>query len=145
MQIDTLRAATSARLVVIPIDTTLRTAALAFSNPDIGLLVVCDENSRTAGVVSKSDIVRHLADVGVTDAPMASLMSSNIVSCRPEDDLYAIWERMTTQKLQNVPVLGADSKPVGVLDIRDALRVLFEQEEYQERLLFNYVAGVGYQ
>jgi predicted transcriptional regulator len=76
---------------------------------------------------------------------MASLMSSNIVSCRPEDDLYVIWERMTTQKLQNVPVLGADSKPVGVLDIRDALRVLFEQEEYQERLLFNYVAGVGYQ
>jgi hypothetical protein len=44
-----------------------------------------------------------------------------------------------------MPVLGTDSKPLGVLDIRDALKVLFEQEEYQEQMLFNYVAGVGYQ
>lgn len=49
------------------------------------------------------------------------------------------------QRLQNMPVLGTDSKPLGVLDIRDALKVLFEQEEYQEQMLFNYVAGVGYQ
>jgi hypothetical protein len=34
---------------------------------------------------------------------------------------------------------------LGVLDIRDAFEVLFEQEEYQEGLLVNYVAGVGYQ
>jgi hypothetical protein len=44
-----------------------------------------------------------------------------------------------------MPVLGTDSKSLGVLDIRDALKVLFEQEEYQEQMLFNYVAGVGYQ
>jgi hypothetical protein len=49
------------------------------------------------------------------------------------------------QRLQNMPVLGTDSKSLGVLDIRDALKVLFEQEEYQEQMLFNYVAGVGYQ
>ena len=52
---------------------------------------------------------------------------------------------MGAQNLQNMPVLSADSRPLGVLDIRDALKILFEQEEYQEHLLFNYVAGVGYQ
>ena len=41
---------------------------------------------------------------------------------------------MTTQALQNVPVLGADTKPLGVLDIRDAMKVLLEQGEFEERL-----------
>jgi hypothetical protein len=52
---------------------------------------------------------------------------------------------MAAGSFQNIPVLGTDSKPLGVPDIRDALKVLFEQEEYQERLLSSYVAGVGYQ
>jgi CBS domain-containing protein len=136
---------TSARLAVVGIEGTLRTAAFVLSDRNIGLLVVCDENRRTAGVVSKSDIVRHLRDVGITDAPVSNLMSRNIASCCPEDDLYAAWQRMAAQGLQNMPVLSAAATPLGVLDIRDALKALLEQEKYQERLLENYVAGVGYQ
>jgi CBS domain-containing protein len=145
MRIEALRAAAAARLAVVTADTLLRNAAAALSNPRIGLIVVCDENRRATGVVSKSDIVRHLTDAGMTEAPVANLMSRNVVSCRPEDDLYATWQRMGSQSLQNIPVLSADSVPIGVLDIRDALKILLEEEEYQERLLINYVAGVGYQ
>jgi CBS domain-containing protein len=145
MRVDTLRPMTSARLAVVAVDATLRTAAFALSSSHIGLLIVCDENKKATGVVSKSDIVRHLTNVGVAEASVAALMSRNIVSCSPEDDLYATWQRMAAQSLQNVPVLSNDSKPLGVLDIRDALKALFEQEKYQEQLLFNYVTGVGYQ
>jgi|SRR3954470_18300883 CBS domain-containing protein len=145
MRIETLRSVTAARLVAITLDTSLRNAAAALSNRRIGLLVVCDETKRATGVVSKSDIMRHLSDVGVGETRVATLMSRNIVSCGPEDDLYAVWQMMTARELQNMPVLGTDATPLGVLDIRDALKALFEQEEYQERLLSNYVAGVGYQ
>jgi CBS domain-containing protein len=145
MQIETLRVQTSARLAIISIDTTLRTAACALSNPHIGLVVACDETGRAAGVVSKSDIVRHLANEGATESRVANLMSRNIVSCAPEDDLCSTWQRMAALNLQNVPVLNTDSVPLGVLDIRDALKVLYEQEEYQEQLLLNYIGGVGYQ
>jgi CBS domain-containing protein len=145
MRVDALRPTTSARLAVIAVDATLRAAALALSHAHIGLLIVCDGNGRAAGVVSKSDIVRHVATAGLAEAPIAALMSRNVVSCRPADDLYATWQRMAAQNLQNMPVLTADLMPLGILDIRDALKVLFEQEEYQEQLLINYVAGVGYQ
>jgi predicted transcriptional regulator len=97
------------------------------------------------GIVSKSDIVRHLTHAGVADALVANLMSRNIVCCGPENDLHDTWQRMAAQRLQNMPVLDSDSRPLGVLDLRDALKALFEQEEYQERLLSNYVAGLGYQ
>ena len=145
MRIETLAATAAARLAVVTTDTLLRNAAAALSNPRIGLLIVCDENKRATGVVSKSDIVRHLTDAGVTEAPVANLMSRNVISCRHEDDLYATWQRMMTQSLQNMPVLSTDAQPLGVLDIRDALKTLLEQEEYLERLLTNYVAGIGYQ
>ena len=44
-----------------------------------------------------------------------------------------------------MPVLSTDSKPLGILDIRGAMKALFEQEEFQERVLANYIGGIGYQ
>ncbi len=44
-----------------------------------------------------------------------------------------------------MPVLGPTAIPLGILDIRDAMKALFEQEERQEQLLADYIAGVGYQ
>ena len=71
-------------------------------------------------------------------------MSWPIVSCAPNDDLYSVWQIMTARKLQNVPVLGVDLNPLGVLDIRDAMEALLEQEQFQEHMLVDYIAGVGY-
>ena len=145
MRIDALREAIVARLVIIARDATLQTAAAAFSKPHVGLVIVCDDNGAVAGVISKSDLVRHLAFEGAADASVATRMSREVVSCRPEDDLHDTWKIMAARNLQNIPVLNAGSEPVGVLDVRDALKVLFEQEEYEEHLMSNYIAGVGYQ
>jgi CBS domain-containing protein len=145
MRIATLNSVISARLALIETDATVRTAASFLSARHLGLLVVCDKDRKAAGVVSKSDLIRHLTHAGVVEAPVATLMSRNIVSCGPGDDLYATWQRMAARSLQNLPVLGSDSRPLGVLDIRDALKALLEEEEYQELLLRNYVVGIGYQ
>jgi len=142
--VDRLGSATSARLVAIATAGTIQSAALAFSNPSIGLLVVCDGAGRAVGVLSKSDLVRHLADAGSAGAPLAQTMSRNIVHCSPEDDLHRTWQSMSDRQLQNMPVLGADSRPLGVLDIRDALQALLEDEQCQEQVLVNYISGVGY-
>ncbi|UCI19061.1 CBS domain-containing protein [Mesorhizobium sp. B2-1-8] len=145
MRIDSLHPVTSARLMVIGVDATLRNAALSLSNPAIGLVVVCHGSGEAAGVLSKSDLVRHLANSGSADAAASTLMGRSVVSCGPEDDVHSVWQTMVAQGLQNVPILGAGSKPLGILDIRDAMKALFEQEEFQERLLANYIGGVGYQ
>ncbi|WP_245463915.1 CBS domain-containing protein [Rhizobium sp. NXC24] len=129
--------------MVIDINATLETAALSLSNPGIGLAVVSGENGKATGVLSKSDLIRHLMD-REPDASVVTLMSRNIVSCDPDDELLAAWQIMVAQRLQNMPVLGADSKPLGVLDIRDAMKVLFEQEQLQEHMLADYITGLGY-
>lgn len=136
---------TSVRLTVIDVNAPLHEAAVSFLKPGIGLVVACHGNGMAAGVLSKSDLVRHMAAATADLANVSGLMSSPFFSCTPDDDLHAIWQTMSSQSLQNAPVLNADARPVGVLDIRDAMKALFEQEELQERLLANYIAGVGYQ
>ena len=118
---------------------------MPFPIPRVGLVVVCDEAGVVAVVISKSDFVRHLAIEETAKALVVARMSRDIVSCRPEDDLYETWKVMSARGLQNLPVLNADAKPIGILDIRDALKMLLEQEQYEEQQLINYVAGVGYQ
>ena len=145
MRIEQLKSVTSARLKVIGLDAAPRTAAFLFSRPGVGLVVVSHENGAAAGVLSKSDLIRHLADPGPADTTVSALMTQPIVSCRPDDDIHSVWQDMAAQTLQNVPVLDATSKPLGILDIRDAMKALFEQEELQERMLANYIAGIGYQ
>jgi predicted transcriptional regulator len=71
-------------------------------------------------------------------------MSRTVVSCASGDDLHDVWQTMSTRGLQNIPVLDAGTRPIGILDIRDAMDSLFRLEEQLESLLSNYVAGIGY-
>jgi CBS domain-containing protein len=142
MRIERLGPLISERLMLIDMDATMRDAALGLSNPGIGLIVVHDSGGKAIGVISKSDLIRHLIDP--SHASIASLMSQDIVACGPDDAIRAVWQTMVERRLQNMPVLSSDGKPIGVLDIRDAMNALFEQEEFEEQMLANYVAGVGY-
>ncbi|MET3521882.1 CBS domain-containing protein [Mesorhizobium abyssinicae] len=144
MLVDKIHALTSPRLAVIDVNATVQAAALSLSRPGIGLVVICNGGGGAEGVLSKSDLVRHLVSSASSVPPVSALMSRQIVSCTPEDDLHEVWQTMAATNLQNMPVVDIGAKPVGMLDIRDAMKVLFEREEIQEQILSDYVAGVGY-
>ncbi len=145
MRIDRLHGVTSPRFAVVDADATLQAAAISLSRSGIGLAVVCHGNSEVVGVLSKANLVRHLAGSGRPEASAAELMSRPVVSCSPSDDVHEVWQMMTAQNLENVPVLNSDLRPLGILNIRDAMKVLFEEEEFLEHALVNYISGVGYQ
>ncbi len=144
MLVDKLAAITSSRLAMIDSNATVQAAALLLSRPGIGLVVVCNASGAAEGVLSKSDLVRHLTSPTLSAPPVSVLMSSSIVSCGPQDDVHAVWQTMAAQNLQNIPVIDASAQPLGILDIRDAMNALFQQEEMHEQMLSNYVTGVGY-
>jgi CBS domain-containing protein len=122
----------------------VREAARAFADSQLGLLIVCTDTGEASGVVSKSDLVRHLATSGSAEAPLAEVMSRAVVFASPASDLRQTWHLMVERRLQNLPLLGAAGRPVGTLDIRDALEAILGNEERQERELINYIAGNGY-
>ena len=145
MHIATLHELTSKRLAVIGFNASLQAAALSLSKPGIGLLVVCNTRGGMEGVLSKSDLIAHLSTPASPVPPASALMTTSIVSCSPEDDVHTVWQSMAKRNLQNIPIIDTVARPLGILDIRDAMKVLLEQEELHEQMLFNYVAGIGYQ
>jgi CBS domain-containing protein len=144
MFVERLHPLTSSRLVVVGQDATVQDAALSLSRPPVGLVMVCGAGGSLQGVLSKSDLIRYLSDPNRASPQVSALMTTSVITCGPKDDVHDVWQTMATRNLQNVPVIDDGARPLGVLDIRDAMKALFEEETLQERMLFNYVTGVGY-
>ena len=144
MLITALAEITRARLRVLREQSPVRAAADAFADRRVGLIIVAGEGEAARGVISKSDLVRHLAGDGRVDAPVVEVMTRHVVFASPTDDLHATWQLMVRRQLQNLPLIDAGRRPVGTLDVRDALEAILLQEERQEDQLINYIAGNGY-
>ncbi|MNW19260.1 hypothetical protein D3C71_2191820 [compost metagenome] len=52
--------------------------------------------------------------------------------------------QMQALGLVHVPVVDIHQRPTGVVNARDALRVLVADGEFEQSQLFDYVMGVGY-
>ena len=134
------------RLVTVTSQTPLLIAAQALCDTQIGLVVVCDSTGAMAGVISKTDIIRQISHCmgGACRTLVQELMTREAVTCQPDELLHDVMTRMQAHGLVHLPVLGADRCPVGVVNARDALRVLVTQGQYEQAQLFDYVMGVGY-
>jgi CBS domain-containing protein len=110
------------------------------------LVVVCGSAGLLVGVITKTDVVGQISRCqGVSCTTAASLvMTRDVLLCRTGDWLRDVWIRMKERRLKNIPVVDQDSRPLGVLNARDALHVLLEEVQDEEALLRDYVMSVGY-
>ncbi len=134
------------RLVVVEQEALLTQAAALLDGRHTNLVVACDTSGAMAGVVTKTDIVRRIGHCSGSSCtvPVATVMTRDVVHCRPRDPLHDVWSVMKARNLLHVPVVDDDFKPIGVVNARDALLALLEGSEYQEALLRDYVMGIGY-
>ena len=146
MIVDRLLAAARERLVMIASDAPLTAAAALLRDLDKDIVVVHDPEGRLAGIITKTDIVRQISRCqGAACMTAASaVMTQAVVFCRPSDLLREVWIVMKERHLKNIPILDQQSRPLGVLNARDALEALLEEIQYEEVLLREYVTCVGY-
>jgi len=134
------------RLVTVRDDAPLMDAARFLDGGHINLVVVCDKNGAMVGIITRTDVVRQMSvcqGCGCT-AAVATVMTKDVISCRPGDSLRDVWSIMKERKLLHVPIVGEDLRPLGVINARDALLFLLEGAEHEETLLREYVMGIGY-
>ncbi len=134
------------RLVTVSLDTSLLEAAKHLSDTQVSLVVVCTAEGVMAGVITKTDIVKSLGDCVETAGQTlaADLMVCAVSFCRPDDLLSDVIKMMDQCGFVHLPVVDANRKPVGVVNARDALKVMVSAGQYEESLLRDYVMGVGY-
>ena len=110
---------------------------------NIGGLVVT-EGGRPTGILTERDILRLTArspgELGTIQ--MGSVMTRELITATPEDDLSHIMDVMTENKIRHLPVLEA-GRLTGIISIGDlvnAFRVVAEEENSQLR---QYIQGAG--
>ncbi|EAP97095.1 hypothetical protein JNB_16459 [Janibacter sp. HTCC2649] len=89
----------------------------------IGAVVVSDDGQSVDGIVSERDIVRHLQKLGadVLGKPVSSIMTSEVATCAPEDELGALEHTMTELRIRHVPVV-VDGQLKAIVSIGDVVK-----------------------
>ncbi len=135
------------RLATIDEAAPVKLAADIMSKPHTDLVVVCGQDGRMVGVLTKTDIVRRITQCTGSGciARADTIMTRDVTSCGATEALQDIWSVMKSRGLQRIPLLDKGGKPIGIIYARDALDCLLGQVESDEALLRDYLMDVGYQ
>jgi CBS domain-containing protein len=116
------------RLVTASPNLSVSEVASRMARFQIGFVVVMDHDDAIVGVLSERDIVSAYGDedVNLDDAVVGDLMTESVVTVSPDDSLVDAVLSMNSHGIRHL-VAAEGGKPVGVLSIRDLLRVLARQ------------------
>lgn len=128
-------------VVTVGPDCTILEVIRTFVEHDIGATVV-EEGGRPVGVVSERDILRLSArgPEQVLLLTARAVMTRDLVTCAPEDDLNRAMHLMTNHRVRHLPVLRGD-RLRGIISIGDVVNTLRSEVEETNRHLMAYISG----
>lgn len=110
----------------------LAAAATLMWEGDCGVVPVVEEGGRVKGLLTDRDICiavatrhRRADEIGVGE-----VISGQVFSCGPEDDLHTALRTMKERKIRRLPVLGKDGELLGLLSLND---LVLEAKEGKSR------------
>lgn len=118
-------------VAVVPGEASLLEVAEALTADGIGAIGVV-ENGHLAGVVSERDLVNHLAQGANPDhVTAADVMSTDLVTARPDDLILDTARRMVEAQVRHLPVIDED-RIAGFVSMRDLFEVLLDVASHEE-------------
>jgi CBS domain-containing protein len=106
---------------------------------NVGALIVSDDGSTVAGIVSERDVVRRLAaDEAVLDAVVADIMTTMVQTCEGSSSVDDLMQVMTEHRVRHVPVL-TDGQLTGIISIGDVVKSRIGELEFERDQLDNYL------
>jgi CBS domain-containing protein len=107
-------------------------------SPQIGALVVVDGLGQRpfVGTLAECDIIRTLGRYGATLLTMrvADVMSRNVPTCAPQDNIARLMRQMTASRYRHLPVVDR-GKLAGVVSIGDVVKARIADMELETSLL----------
>ncbi len=101
-------------------DEAVEVAARKMRDANIGFLPVCDRQMKVLGTLTDRDIaIRVVAERLPIATKVQEVMSKEVVSCRPEDDIRRAEELMGQKQKSRILCLDANGKLAGVISLSD--------------------------
>ncbi|GAB78162.1 CBS domain-containing protein [Austwickia chelonae] len=105
----------------------------------IGAVVVSNDGTTIAGIVSERDIVRCLArDPECLHASVRDIMTVEVHTCPPQMPVAELSREMTTRRIRHVPVVR-DDQMVGLVSIGDVVKERIGQLQDEADHLAEYI------
>ncbi|MEM7025091.1 MAG: CBS domain-containing protein [Pseudomonadota bacterium] len=107
----------------------------------IGALVVVNEDDGVVGIISERDVLRGLADQGaaVLDRTVDTLMTSAVITCKPEDRANAVMAMMSNRRVRHMPVV-VDGKLTGIVSIGDIVKKRLDEVQMEADAMRDFIA-----
>lgn len=136
---EVLAAKSSQEVITVSPDATVRDLLRLLAQHNVGALIVSSDGSTVEGIVSERDIVRRLReDEAVLGAPVSSIMTVEVHTCRREDAVNDLMKVMTERRIRHVPVTK-DGVLTGIISIGDVVKNRMSQLEFERDQLDSYV------
>lgn len=119
---DIMRAGTS--LAHVDEHASVSGALAAMTTARSGACLVLRADGRLAGIFTHGDFARaYQQDIEVGNRPVAELMTRQPVSVRADDLAAEAVRTISSHRIDDVVVLDADDRPVGLIDTQDLARL----------------------
>lgn len=123
MKVKRLLATKSGSVITVRPDQPIRDAVALLSRHNIGALVVVAAGSDLpVGIISERDIIRRAAEnENVFSESVRDIMTKEVITGMPQDDLYSVIHTMTERRFRHLPVVDGE-KLVGIISIGDVMK-----------------------
>ncbi len=142
MKVESILEAKGRDILTIPSDTKVAEAARMLKEHRIGALVVSDDGSTAAGILSERDIVHAMVDHGaaVQDLPVSDLMTREVITCAPDDAIVDLMTQMTERRIRHLPVVK-DGVLCGMVSIGDVVKNRIAEVETEASAMREFITG----
>jgi CBS domain-containing protein len=113
--------------VYVHANDTLKQVSQTLIDESIGAALVRGPHG-VIGLISERDLVRAIAEgVPLSRTPVEDVMTTELVTAAPYDELLDVVHRMLDAEVRHLPVIE-DGVAYGMVSVRDALRSLADDE-----------------
>ncbi|MFQ5407686.1 MAG: CBS domain-containing protein [Anaerolineales bacterium] len=129
MKISNILATKGRTVHTIAPDQSVREAVQRLARNNVGSLVVTNEAGSPVGIITERDVIRHAAKADdVFGLHVQDLMTTELVTGVPQDELAAAAITMTERRFRHLPILDG-GKLVGIVSIGDIVKAQRDQYE----------------
>jgi CBS domain-containing protein len=127
-------------VVTVAPDETVKTLVGMLDEHKIGALVVSSDGTSIGGIVSERDVVRRLHRDGaaVLDQKVSEIMTADVRTCAPEDNLEDTARTMTELRVRHLPVV-ADDRLIAIISIGDVVKHRIGELQDERQQLVDYI------
>jgi CBS domain-containing protein len=123
MNVKTILATKGRSVVTIQPNRTIKEAVILMAQHNIGALVVVGDDQQIIGILSERDITRRSAERDdVLAHQVRDVMTHNVFTGMPQDDLHSVANVMTERRIRHLPILDR-GKLVGIVSIGDVVKI----------------------